>query len=243
MNVKNLLLGLSLLATGIFVSCEDKLEAPKALESNPIPASADFSYTTNKPDFVYPLDVNFEDKSERAVSFSWNFGDTTTTADVSSDKNPTYTYNIPGKYVVRLIVTSAEGKADTVDRVVDVRFARKKLLGSFNMTDTLSQLNNTNADSLTSTGKTFTITNYKSTITVVKADSSQIRIANLSNNPSGNALAVVNGTSFTIAKQPFGSTGYEISGSGSVVENILRIHYVIDRKNGKTYGYKSRGEL
>src|SRR5688572_25043533 len=151
MNVKNLLLGFSLLATGIFVSCEDKLEAPKPLESNPIPASADFSYTTNKPDFVYPLDVNFEDKSQNAASYIWDFDfsktDTTLSNATSNDKNPTFTYTKPGKYIVRLISKSPEGLADTVDRVVDVRFARKKLLGQFNMTDTISKVNST-ADSL-----------------------------------------------------------------------------------------------
>lgn len=243
MNLKNLLLGFSLLATGIFVSCEDKLEAPKPLESNPIPATADFSYTANKPDFVYPLDVNFEDKSVRAVSYSWTFGDPGSSNNTSTDKNPAHTYDTPGKYIVRLIATSAEGVADTIDRVVDVRFARKKLLGSFNMTDTLSKANDTSVDSLTATNKIFTITDYKATITVVKTDSSQIRIAGLAKEPSGSAIAVVNGTSFTIAKQPFGTTPHQISGSGSVEGNILRIHYTIERNTGKFYGYKGRGEL
>ena len=49
-------------------------------------------------------------------SWSWNFGDNTT----SNIQNPTHTYNSPGTYIVRLVVTTNAGCIDTVTMNVDV---------------------------------------------------------------------------------------------------------------------------
>ncbi|MBX7181518.1 MAG: PKD domain-containing protein, partial [Bacteroidia bacterium] len=50
--------------------------------------------------------VVFNNTSSNATSYSWNFGDPTTTADVSTQTNPSYTYPTPGTYNVTLIATS-----------------------------------------------------------------------------------------------------------------------------------------
>lgn len=59
--------------------------------------------------------VQFSNNSFGAGSYLWNFGDTTTTADVSTAINPSYTYPDTGTYTVTLIAFSAfnPGCADT----------------------------------------------------------------------------------------------------------------------------------
>jgi PKD repeat protein len=52
-----------------------------------------------------PLTVNFYDQSIQATSWSWDFGDGST----SIEQNPTHTYSDPGIYTVILTVTGAGG--------------------------------------------------------------------------------------------------------------------------------------
>jgi len=47
-------------------------------------------------------------------SWKWDFGDLSTTTDVSNIKNPSYTYSATGTKNVRFIVTSSKGCIDTV---------------------------------------------------------------------------------------------------------------------------------
>ncbi len=53
-------------------------------------------------------------------SYAWDFGDTATTADVSTNENPSYTYSKPGEYIVSLIVGSDAGDIDSVKRTITV---------------------------------------------------------------------------------------------------------------------------
>ncbi len=59
--------------------------------------------------------VQFINNSFGAGSYSWNFGDPTTTSDTSVSKNPSYTYPDTGTYAVTLIAYSGfnPGCADT----------------------------------------------------------------------------------------------------------------------------------
>jgi PKD repeat protein len=59
-----------------------------------------------------PLTVNFTDQSTGATSWSWDFGDTGT----SAEQNPIYTYNTPGVYTVSLTVGNGTG-SDTETKV------------------------------------------------------------------------------------------------------------------------------
>ena len=64
-----------------------------------------------KADFAWSsvnLDVSFEDRSTGAASYSWNFGDITT----SSLQNPTHTYPSSGTYLVELTITSTSCGTD-----------------------------------------------------------------------------------------------------------------------------------
>lgn len=60
-----------------------------------------------------PFTVNFLDNSTNATSWSWNFGDNTT----SNQQTPTHTYTTPGVYIVRLI-----GSNPDACRVLDTSY-------------------------------------------------------------------------------------------------------------------------
>ncbi|MGQ0827457.1 MAG: gliding motility-associated C-terminal domain-containing protein [Bacteroidota bacterium] len=55
--------------------------------------------------------VTFTNNSTGSATYQWNFGDLTTTTDVSSLTNPTYTYPTPGTFTVTLIAFSTAGNA------------------------------------------------------------------------------------------------------------------------------------
>ncbi len=61
--------------------------------------TADFTYQING------MDVNFTNTSVNGVTYTWDFGDGTS----STDMNPTHTYSQIGNYTVNLIATSANG--------------------------------------------------------------------------------------------------------------------------------------
>lgn len=60
---------------------------------------------------VRPLQVNFTNLSQGGISYSWDFGDSST----STQTNPTHTYTSPGTYTVSLVATNPAGN-DTVTR-------------------------------------------------------------------------------------------------------------------------------
>ena len=57
-----------------------------------------------------PLDVEFTDESNDAVSYEWFFG----TGDYSTEENPDYTYSDIGSYDVTHVVTDVNGCTDTI---------------------------------------------------------------------------------------------------------------------------------
>ena len=64
------------------------------------------------------LTVNFFNQSINADSYFWDFGDPTTTTDVSTMMNPTYTYPDFGTYTVTLIADPNTTCSDTL--IVDI---------------------------------------------------------------------------------------------------------------------------
>lgn len=53
-------------------------------------------------------------------SWQWDFGEPDVLNDISSLKNPVYTYSIPGDYNVNLIVASSKGCIDTIRKTVTI---------------------------------------------------------------------------------------------------------------------------
>jgi gliding motility-associated-like protein len=75
-----------------------------------------FSYSPSDPSSLYSQ-VLFIDHSSDAVSWSWNFGDSTS----SSLQNPFHTYSSPGMYDVTSVVTDTLGCTDTLTTRIVVK--------------------------------------------------------------------------------------------------------------------------
>ena len=75
------------------------IEQPKVNFSSPQPYSCSFPFT-----------ASFQNESAGAVSYLWDFGDSTT----STLENPSHTYNSFGAFTVKLISFNANGCSDTL---------------------------------------------------------------------------------------------------------------------------------
>ncbi len=73
-----------------------------------------------------PLEVAFDaeatDAEGEALTYAWDFGVSGTTADTSTDEDPTYTYANPGNYTATVTVTDASGGSESAS--VEVRVTR-----------------------------------------------------------------------------------------------------------------------
>ncbi|HMT30173.1 MAG TPA: gliding motility-associated C-terminal domain-containing protein, partial [Bacteroidia bacterium] len=65
-------------------------------------------------------EIAFANTSSQGSVYFWDFGDTGSPDNNSSDENPTHIYNQPGDYLVVLVVTNDFGCADTLKKVVSV---------------------------------------------------------------------------------------------------------------------------
>ncbi|MDX2000801.1 MAG: PKD domain-containing protein [Chitinophagales bacterium] len=74
-----------------------------------------------------PFNVAFTDLSTNAVSWLWNFGDTTT----STLKNPSHTYTSLGQFSVSLTINSANGCSNTIVKpnLVDIIAPEARFIG------------------------------------------------------------------------------------------------------------------
>ena len=88
---------IAVLSLTMFVSCSEE-EDPKA--PSPI---ASFQYTISTTNF---LEVTFTNFSQNAVSYSWDFGDNTT----STEESPVHLYSAVGTYTVKLSATNEDGE-------------------------------------------------------------------------------------------------------------------------------------
>lgn len=71
------------------------------------------SFISTTPANCSPALVSFTDLSTDAVSWSWDFGD----GSSSVNQHPGHIYNIPGLYTIRLIVSNTFGCSDTMIRI------------------------------------------------------------------------------------------------------------------------------
>ncbi len=105
MHTKKLLkiLGFMLITSMVFTSCE---------KLNPLKPQACF---TVPDEIAAGTPVNFNSScSDNASSFSWSFGD----GDVSTEPNPSHTYDQGGTYMVTLTVADGAGLSDEASQSV-----------------------------------------------------------------------------------------------------------------------------
>lgn len=92
-----------------------------------LPFKANFSYEFT----CVGQPMQFYDSSlANARSWRWDFGVSTTTADTSILRFPTYTYNTPGTYNVTLIASDGCGGFDTIVKPVEVGLRLPVSLGA-----------------------------------------------------------------------------------------------------------------
>ncbi|MEP6674010.1 MAG: PKD domain-containing protein [Ferruginibacter sp.] len=95
----------------IFMGCSKNATAPV-----PAPVASFTSFSFN----LAPTEVVFTSTSKNVVSYSWDFGDLTTSSDTSTDANPSYIYNLPGTYTVRLTVKGVDGSSVSAQKKVTI---------------------------------------------------------------------------------------------------------------------------
>ncbi len=79
------------------------------------------AFFTNPPSQCGDMNVQFNNLSAGSTTYSWNFGDGSSTTDTSSVKNPSYTYTNVGTYIVTLIAYSNNPNCnDTVRNTVTI---------------------------------------------------------------------------------------------------------------------------
>jgi PKD repeat protein len=78
---------------------------------------ASFNYIKDPDPYNYGL-VHFTNGSTGGMSYNWDFGDGTTSPLI----NPSHQYQNYGEYIVTLIVTNANGCADTVTQIIYVDY-------------------------------------------------------------------------------------------------------------------------
>ena len=82
---------------------------------------SDMLTQTEKPSLLCNGKImTFQAQTSGALSYLWDFGDTTTTADTSSSPSPSYTYPDTGTYSVMLIINPGLVCTDTVFEVFKI---------------------------------------------------------------------------------------------------------------------------
>jgi len=90
-------------------------------DNTPAPAEITAAITASAATGVAPATINFDASGSSssdgsALSFSWNFGDTTT----ATGNEVSHVYANPGTYVVRLTATNAAGVSDTATQNITI---------------------------------------------------------------------------------------------------------------------------
>ncbi len=98
--------------------CADSLEAIITVLDSCALFKNVTSFTANPTIGYVPLDVQFTNNSSlSAVSFMWNFGDTTS---ISTQQNPSHRFLKDGLYVVKLLAYNQRGCVDSFETTIRV---------------------------------------------------------------------------------------------------------------------------
>ena len=79
--------------------------------------------TATRTDGYSPLTIGFSssgssDPEGSPLTYSWDFGDSSSSTDVSTDASPSWTYTANGKYTVTLTVSDGEKTSQTTQQIV-----------------------------------------------------------------------------------------------------------------------------
>ena len=112
-------LALATLFMSSFVACEDPVDGTdgtnnQGQQEESLPASANFTYSGNN--LYPPCKVTFNNLSENATSYYWDFGD----GKNSSSTNPNHTYTEGGTYSVTLKAFNSVGN-DVMTKTVKIK--------------------------------------------------------------------------------------------------------------------------
>jgi|GEM_PF-3292805 len=94
-----------------------KIDAPAA--SAP---EADFKYTITN-DSIAPATVTFDNQSKNATTYTWDFGDTGSANNTSTEQNPNHTYSNAGSYVVTLTAKNDQNVTDSQTYTIVIKTA------------------------------------------------------------------------------------------------------------------------
>ena len=72
------------------------------------------SFSAEAENFISPAEVRFLNASVNADSFSWDFGDSNSSSNISDEKSPTHTFTKAGKYKVVLTATNKKTGEETI---------------------------------------------------------------------------------------------------------------------------------
>lgn len=115
-------------------ACYDSITKPIFFYDKPVPVS-DFPVGHE----CQGLTQTFINNSQGATTYQWDFGDPSTTTDVSNSMSPTYTYPGPGTYTITLIANSGPNCSDTSYNTLNVY---EELMVGFTNNDSLCITNN-----------------------------------------------------------------------------------------------------
>ncbi|MAX79438.1 MAG: hypothetical protein CL843_04580 [Crocinitomicaceae bacterium] len=109
-------------AIDLFGACSNEVEAVTNAwhavgVGDPYANYVESDFLASETDFcTTPAQVNFDNLSSNGASFSWNFGDGSTSTDI----NPTHTYNNIGVYEVTLVVDGGACGTDSTNVTINI---------------------------------------------------------------------------------------------------------------------------
>lgn len=134
--------------------------------------------------------VDFSDSSQNALFYSWDFGVTGSVSDTSNLNSPTFTYSIPGDYLVSLTVRSSPQCSDTDTTTITIK---EPIVVSFTSQDSMCITNNSFDFDGTVSGPPGTVFTYNFSSSASPVSSNQIDVNNVVFSQSGSIPITLTG--------------------------------------------------
>jgi PKD repeat protein len=79
------------------------------------------AFTTSCPKAACTFDASASSDDKGVVTYTWSFGDGSSTASANGGARMSYVYQAKGSYVVTLVVTDSSGQAAETRRTVTIK--------------------------------------------------------------------------------------------------------------------------